>query len=52
MKGWWAHCGPIEIGCKGFVGQSLYKALTKLGLAGRNKRTPIRIIPDAAERAS
>ena len=48
-KGWWTHCDPIEIGCRGFMGQSLCKALNKSGLAGRNKRTSIRWITDAAE---
>ena len=31
MKGWQSHCDPTEIGCRGFVAQSLCKALTKLG---------------------
>ena len=52
MKGWWAHYNPIEIGCRGFVGQSLCKALTKLGLAGKNKKTWIRVITNALERVS
>ena len=46
MKGRRAHCDPTEIGCRVFVGQSLCKALTKLGLAGRNKRTSIRVITE------
>ena len=37
MKGWRSHCDPIAIGCREFIGQSLCKALTNLGLAGRNK---------------
>ena len=52
MKGWWAHCDPIEISCRGFMGQSLCKALNKLGLTGKDKRTSIRVITDDAERAS
>ena len=52
MKGWRACCDPIEIGCRGFVSQSLCKALTKLGLAGRDKRKLIRVITEAIERAS
>ena len=49
---WRAHYDPVKIGCKGFEGQSLCKELTKLCLAGRNKMTSIRLITDAAERAS
>ena len=51
MKGWQVHCDPIEIGCRGFVAQSLCKALSKFGLAGRNKTTSIKLITVAAEKA-
>ncbi|KAL3972927.1 tetraspanin-7 [Sarotherodon galilaeus] len=31
-NGWWARCQPIEVGCRGFAGQSLCRAYKMLGI--------------------
>ena len=52
MKERQVHCDPIEIGCTGFMIQSLFKVLTKLGFVGRNNMTSIKLITDTAEKTS
>lgn len=51
-QGWKARCMPIEVGCRGFVGRSLYKAFTALGITGTTRSRAIKNITDAAEKAS
>ena len=51
-RGWRTRCNPIEVGCRGFVGQSLLRALKMLGVKGLQSRKAIRNITDAAEKAS
>ena len=51
-RGWTTRCNPIEVGCRGFVGQSLIRALKMLGLKGLHNRKAIKNITDAAEKAS
>ena len=51
-KGWRTWCDPIEVGCRGFAGQSLCRALKRLGIRGLHTRKAIGKITDAAERAS
>ncbi|KAI4871602.1 hypothetical protein NFI96_006464 [Prochilodus magdalenae] len=51
-KGWRTWCDPIEVGCRGFAGQSLCRALKRLGIRGLHTRKAIEKITDAAERAS
>ncbi|XP_063050108.1 uncharacterized protein LOC134444859 [Engraulis encrasicolus] len=51
-RGWKTRCNPIEVGCRGFAGQSLIRALKMLGLRGLQNRKAIRNISDAAEKAS
>lgn len=36
--GWKASCEPIEVWCRGFVGRSLCKVFTLLGITGAEKR--------------
>lgn len=40
-QGWQACCDPTEVGCQGFAGRSLYKALTGLRITGTAKRGAI-----------
>ncbi|XP_066299893.1 uncharacterized protein [Branchiostoma lanceolatum] len=51
-KGWQAWLFPIEIGCRGFPAQSVWKMMTALGIAGKDRKTAIRRMGEAAERAS
>lgn len=51
-RGWRTRCNPIEVGCRGFVGQSLIRALKMLGVKGLHNRKAIKNITDAAEKAS
>ncbi|RXN04565.1 reverse transcriptase [Labeo rohita] len=50
-QGWKASCMPIEVGCRGFVGRSLHKAFTALGIAGTTRSRAIKNTTDAAEKA-
>uniref|UniRef100_A0A3B1JAJ2 Reverse transcriptase domain-containing protein n=1 Tax=Astyanax mexicanus TaxID=7994 RepID=A0A3B1JAJ2_ASTMX len=51
-QGWKAKCMPIEVGCRGFAGQSLYKTLSALGITGMERRRAIKKIMEEAEKAS
>ncbi|XP_075343502.1 uncharacterized protein LOC142401936 [Odontesthes bonariensis] len=51
-RGWRTQCNPIEVGCRGFAGQSLIRALKMLGLKGLQNRRAIKNISDAAEKVS
>ncbi|XP_069134670.1 uncharacterized protein [Argopecten irradians] len=37
-RGWKTWCLPIEVGCRGFPGQSLWRALRLLGVTGADRR--------------
>ena len=50
--GWKARCLPVEVGCRGFAGQSLCRAYTALGITGERRRRAIRNNTEAAEKAS
>ncbi|XP_060744927.1 uncharacterized protein LOC132858560 [Tachysurus vachellii] len=50
-QGWKARCLPVEVGCRGFAGQSLYRAYTALGITGERRRA-ICNSTEAAEKAS
>lgn len=50
-QGWKARCLPVEVGCRGFAGQSLYKAYTALGITGERRRRAICNSTEAAEKA-
>lgn len=43
---------PVEVGCRGFPAQSVWRMLTALGIAGRERKTAARRLGEAAERAS
>ncbi|XP_068595260.1 retrovirus-related Pol polyprotein from type-1 retrotransposable element R2 [Brachionichthys hirsutus] len=51
-KGWQAWLFPVEVGCRGFPAQSVWKMLTALGIIGRERRKAIRRLEEAAERTS
>ena len=51
-KGWQAWLYPVEVGCRGFPAQSVWKFLTAVGLTGRERKKAVRKLGEAAERAS
>ncbi|CAJ1075238.1 LOW QUALITY PROTEIN: uncharacterized protein LOC109089580 [Xyrichtys novacula] len=51
-NGWKARCEPIEVGCRGFAGQSLHRVLGLLGICGLHRRRGTKNILEAAEKAS
>lgn len=51
-NGWRARCDPIEVGCRGFAGQSLCRAYNILGIIGASKRRAIKEVTESAEVAS
>lgn len=48
-KGWQAWLFPVEVGCRGFPAQSVWKMLTVLGIAGKEGRTSARRLGKLAE---
>ena len=50
--GWTCQVFPVEVGCRGFVGKSLIKLLTTLGIPSRTRQTTIKKAQEAAENAS
>ncbi|RXN07453.1 reverse transcriptase [Labeo rohita] len=51
-RGWRTIYEPIEVGCRGFAGRSLCKALSRLGVTGVAKKRAIRSASEAAEKAT
>ncbi|KAI4881119.1 hypothetical protein NFI96_020517, partial [Prochilodus magdalenae] len=51
-NGWKARCEPIEVGCRGFAGQSLHRVLGLLGICGLHRQRAMKNIMEAAEKAS
>ena len=51
-KGWSAWLFPVEVGARGFSSPSLSKLFSELGFSGRLKRTAVKNVGLAAERAS
>ena len=45
-------CWPVEVGCRGFAGQSLCKAFTALSIVGKRRRRAIASTTDTAESTS
>ncbi|KAH3748085.1 hypothetical protein DPMN_182522 [Dreissena polymorpha] len=43
---------PVEVGCRGFPAQSVWKALRNLGTKGRTRTSSERTLGKEAERAS
>ena len=51
-KGWKAWCFPVEVGCRGFVAQSLCRGLKNLGITGKARRKVVTAAGRSAEQAS
>ena len=51
-KGWKTWCFPIEIGCRGYPGNSSWRALKMLGIVGKDRRKLLKDAGDNAETAS
>ena len=51
-NGWKTWCLPVEVGCRGFAGQSLWQALRLLGITGMARKKLIGEVCQEAERAS
>ncbi|KAI8486711.1 hypothetical protein Bbelb_354590 [Branchiostoma belcheri] len=51
-KGWKAWCYPVEVGCRGFVSQTVWRALGALGMRGKNRKDAVKNLGEAAEAAS
>lgn len=52
QNGWKTYIDPLEMGCKGFVGHSLSKALSKIGIVGAAKKKVLKESSDAAKEGS
>lgn len=50
--GWRAWNLPVEVGCRGFPGQSLWSALSRLGIKGPSRRRLMANITKRGETAS
>ena len=46
VKPW---CQPVEVGCRGFAGQSVWKTLGLAGVLGKARRDTIKDMCQAAE---
>ena len=51
-KGWAARCLPVEVGVRGFSAQSVHHLLSVFGVKGKERRTIVKNISEAAARAS
>ena len=51
-KGFKTWVFPVEVGCRGFPAQSLWRALGALGIKGRARKCSVQALSKAAERAS
>ena len=51
-KGWQSWLFPVEVGCRGFPAQSVWRMFTAIGLGGRERKMAARRMGEAAEKAS
>ena len=51
-KGWATRCLPVEFGVRSFPAQSVHHLLSVFGVKGKERRTIVKNISEAAERAS
>ncbi|XP_063420791.1 uncharacterized protein LOC134706007 [Mytilus trossulus] len=51
-KGWQTWNFPVEVGCRGFPAQSVWRLFSAVGVTGRQRRTAIQKLGQAAEKAS
>ena len=52
QRGWSAWLFPVEIGCRGFPAQSVWRMLSNLGIKGGDRKRAVGRLGQAAERAS
>ena len=51
-KSWKIHYDPVEVGCRGFAGQSLGRALAKIGIVGAARVRALKDITNTVLKAS
>jgi hypothetical protein len=51
-KGWKTSVFPVEVGCRGFPAQSVWRMLSALGIRGKTRKEAARNLGNAAQRAS
>jgi hypothetical protein len=49
--GWKAWLFPIEVGCRGFVGKSVWRMCSEIGIVGKVRSQLIKDCGEAAEKA-
>ena len=52
QKGWSAWVLPVEVGARGFPAQSMWRMYQKIGMTGTKRKAAIKLLANAAERAS
>lgn len=52
QNGWKVWCLPVEVGCRGFIGKSMWKMCKTLGINGYTRKSLIKNVITAAERSS
>ena len=52
QKSWKIHYDPVEVGCRGFAGQSLRRALAKIGIVGAARVRALKDITNTVLKAS
>ena len=52
LNSWRGRCEAIEVGCRGFPGQSMHQTLRLLGIRGLQQRKATKNNSEAAEKAS
>ena len=52
QQGWSTWSFPVEVGVRGFPAQSVWRMFSALGVTGRSRKTSVRKVAQAAERAS
>ena len=52
QRGWKAWLFPVEVGCRGFPAQSVWRLFKSIGTRGNQRRAAVRRLGEQAERAS
>ena len=51
-RGWKTWIFPVEVGCRGFPSQSVWKMMGAMGIKGKTRKSSVKALAKAAERAS
>ena len=51
-KGWSCHVLPIEVGCRGYIAQSVVSFLSKIGISGLSLRRALNELKSTAQQSS